>query len=372
MQSILDNLFQNRIKNSKSNYKKLQFLDEKGLQTQHFPEWAEVSTLVQFYKGMVRARSFDQKAIALQRTGKLGTYASILGQEAIGVGYGSAMETRDVLIPYYRDQAAQFIRGVSFLEMLLYWGGDERGNNFSVCQEDFPNCVPIATQATHACGDASAFKIRGEQRVAVTSCGDGATSKGDFMESLNLAGAWQLPVIFIVNNNQWAISTPRNLQCGSQILADKAIAAGFEGIQVDGNDVIAVHHAVKIAIEHARSGKGPLLIECITYRLGDHTTADDASRYRDSEAVKHAWENEPIKRLQSYLHEKGYWNEAKERELQQTYKEEVETAVDEYLATEPEQPEAMLDYLYDTLPTAYQQQRQQLIKRCAKKTKDNQ
>ncbi|MFL0796457.1 MAG: pyruvate dehydrogenase (acetyl-transferring) E1 component subunit alpha [Cellvibrionaceae bacterium] len=342
----------------------LQFLDEKGLQTQHLPDWADVPTLIQFYKNMVRARSFDQKAIALQRTGKLGTYASILGQEAIGVGYGSAMATEDVLVPYYRDQAAQFIRGVSFVEMLLYWGGDERGNKFAVCQEDFPNCVPIATQATHACGIASAFKIRGEHRVAVTSCGDGATSKGDFMESLNLAGAWQLPVVFMVNNNQWAISTPRNLQCGNQVLADKAIAAGFEGIQVDGNDVIAVYHAAKKAMEHARSGKGPLLIECITYRLGDHTTADDASRYRDAEAVKQAWENEPIKRLQSFLHEKGYWNEVKERELQLQYKEEVENAVEEYLNTEPEPPEAMLDSLYETLPAAYKQQRQQLINRC--------
>lgn len=365
MQQILTDVLPKTTNNNSAslNIAPLQFIDEHGLVATPLPPWAKNSdNLIQLYKHMVRARVFDQKAIALQRTGQLGTYASILGQEAIGVGYGAAMKSEDVLVPYYRDHAAQFIRGVTFLELLLYWGGDERGNNFKHCPEDFPNAVPIATQATQACGIASAFKIKGEHRVAVTSCGDGATSKGDFLEALNLAGTWQLPVIFMVNNNQWAISTPRHLQCGSHSLAAKAEGAGFQGIQVDGNDVIAVHHAVREAVAHAREGKGPLIIECITYRLGDHTTADDASRYRDNEIVKEAWEKEPVKRLQSFLHESGYWDEQKEKHLLQECKDSVEQAVADYLKTEPEPATAMLDYLYETLPSSYAKQREKILK----------
>ena len=194
------------------------------------PECPEAlsGVLVRLYRQMVLTRLFDQKAVALQRTGRIGTYAPTLGQEAIGVAIGALMQAEDVLVPYYRDTAVQLMRGVKMEEILLYWGGDERGSAFAdpAVAEDFPLCVPIATQALHACGVASAFKIRGEHRVAVTTCGDGATSKGDFLEALNVAGAWQLPVVFVVNNNQWAISVPRRIQCGAPTLAQKAIGAG--------------------------------------------------------------------------------------------------------------------------------------------------
>ena len=231
------------------------YLDADGRPCAELPPCAEDAELLErLYRQMVLTRLFDQKAVALQRTGRIGTYAPTLGQEAIGVALGALMRAEDVLVPYYRDTAVQLMRGVRMEEILLYWGGDERGSDFAdpAAREDFPLCVPIATQALHACGVASAFKMRGQPRVAVTTCGDGATSKGDFLEALNVAGAWQLPVLFVVNNNQWAISVPRGIQCGAPTLAQKALGAGFVGEQVDGNDILAVHARMQAALERAR------------------------------------------------------------------------------------------------------------------------
>ena len=264
-----------------------QFLDPQGEAVKALPPFAaDTAALVAMYRAMVLTRAFDAKAIALQRTGKIGTFASALGQEAVGVGVASAMEGDDVLVPSYRDHAAQFVRGVSMVESLLYWGGDERGSNFAGPRQDLANCVPIGTQVPHAAGAAYAFKLRREPRVAVCLLGDGGTSRGDFYEAMNMAGVWRLPLVIVINNNQWAISVPRHLQSAAQTLAQKAIAAGVEGRQVDGNDVIAVRQIVGQALDKARSGGGPTLVEAMTYRLGDHTTADDASRYRDAESVR--------------------------------------------------------------------------------------
>jgi pyruvate dehydrogenase E1 component alpha subunit len=198
--------------------------------------------------------------------------------------------------------------------------------------------------------------------VAVTQCGDGATSKGDFMEALNVAGAWQLPVLFLVNNNQWAISVPRAIQCGAETLAQKAIGAGIRGLQVDGNDVIALHEAINEALKHAREGKGATLIEAISYRLSDHTTADDATRYRDNDELKEAWEREPIKRLQTFLHQQGWWDEVQEKAWQDEVAQIIQNSVDEYLKI-PDQPvENMIDFLYAELPDALQEQRERIIR----------
>ncbi len=320
--------------------------------------------LVKFYQTMVLIRHFDKKAIALQRTGQLGTYPSCLGQEAFSTGIGYAMQADDVLAPYYRDQAAQYLRGVRLDQMLQLWGGDERGNDVGGnARWDLPNCVPIATQITHAAGIATAFKCRNERRAVVTTCGDGATSRGDFYESLNVAGTWQLPLVIVVNNNQWAISVPRDLQTGAQTIAQKALAAGIEGVVVDGNDVSAVYATVSEALDKARHGKGATLIEAITYRLGDHTTADDATRYRAAEEVNRAWEHEPIKRLQTYLHQKGLWDPEKEQALQEQVQNEVEQAVETYLTLPPQQPTDCFDYLFEELPAALAAQRDRLANR---------
>lgn len=315
-------------------------------------------TLATFYEAMTRARVFDGKAIALQRTGQLGTFASALGQEAVGVGVAAAMERRDVLVPSYRDHGAQFLRGMSMTECLLYWGGDERGSDFQGPRLDFPNCVPVATQIPHAVGAAYAFKLRKEDRVAVTFIGDGGTANGAFYEALNMAGVWNAPVVIVINNNGWAISTPRALESAAQTLAQKGVAAGVECRQADGNDVVAMHDVARRAIAKARAGEGPTLVEALTYRLGDHTTADDATRYRDPDAVRKEWTREPLTRLRAYLLAKGLWSKEKEAALLKRCAEEVENAVAAYLATPSPRCDAMFDHLYESLPRALQEQRE--------------
>jgi pyruvate dehydrogenase E1 component alpha subunit len=346
------------------------YLAPDGRLTGELPAWADdFNLLTRLYRQMVLTRLFDQKAVALQRTGRIGTYAPTLGQEAIGVAIGSLMHPEDVLIPYYRDTAVQLMRGVRMEEILLYWGGDERGSDFvePAVAQDFPLCVPIATQALHACGVASAFKIRGEHRVAVTTCGDGATSKGDFLEALNVAGAWQLPVVFVINNNQWAISVPRRIQCGAPTLAQKAIGAGFHGEQVDGNDILAVYDRMQVALERARTGKGPVLLECLSYRLGDHTTADDATRYRPAEEVKQAWLEEPIKRLQSFMAGQGVWDEGREQALIAECQAQVQKSVDAFDATGLQPPESVMDHVYAKWPSALAEQREWFLERTARR-----
>ena len=237
---------------------------------------------------MLFVRVFDTKSIALQRTGKLGTYAACLGHEATHVGIGASMRPEDVFAPSYREYGAQFMRGVQPREVLMYWGGDERGNDFAGPRNDYPWCVPIATQCLMAAGAALAFKLRKEPRVAVACCGDGGSSKTDFYAALNSAGAYKLPLVLCVINNGWAISVPRSAQTGAETLAQKGIAGGLHCLQVDGNDLIAVLEAMRRADERARNGEGGSVIEFMTYRLHDHTTADDARRYRGEDEVKAA------------------------------------------------------------------------------------
>jgi len=336
-----------------------QFLNENSEVCQPLPPFAEdPSTLISMYQDMVLTRVFDKKAIALQRTGKLGTYPSSLGQEAISVAVGHVMQSNDVLVPYYREYGAQFLRGVSMKEILLYWGGDERGMDFQGPREDFPICVPIASHGPHAVGLAYAFKLRKTPRVAVAFFGDGATSKGDFYESINAAGLWNLPVVFIINNNQWAISVPTKNQTHCETIAQKALAGGISGEQVDGNDIIAVRHAAEKALEQARNHGQPSVIEAISYRLCDHTTADDASRYRSDDEVKAAWEKEPVLRLRRYLEQQGHWDEAKEKQLLANCTQQVEAQVNLYLDTPPQPPESMFDYMFETRPHDLNQQRE--------------
>ena len=263
------------------------FIDSSGQEVAQLPPSIDDDSLVEFYRDMVFCRAFDKKAVALQRTGRLSTYAPLIGQEAIDVGIAHALEPTDVFLPYYRNVGAQILRGVSMVEQFLYFGGNERGCDFKKLAEDFP------TQTPHAVGVAMAIKLRREQRAAVTTIGDGASSKGDFYEAMNLAGVWQVPLVFVAINNGWAISVPYESQTAAKTLAQKAIAAGIGSEQVDGNDVTAVHDGMRRALDRARSGEGPYLIDMETYRLGDHTTADNASRYRPDEEVSAAWKEDP-------------------------------------------------------------------------------
>jgi pyruvate dehydrogenase E1 component alpha subunit len=340
-----------------------QFLDPEGKASADIPELARnVDELVKMYRCMTETRVFDTKAVNLQRTGKLGTYASCLGHEATHVGLAAAMQPDDVLAPSYREYGAMLYRGVDMSEVLLYWGGDERGSDFKGPRSDFPFCVPIATQCLHAAGAGMAFQLRNEQRCAVSVNGDGGTSEGAFYEAMNIAGARKLPVVFIVVNNKWAISVPIELQTASKTLAQKAVAAGIPGIQVDGNDVIAVRHWVERALARGRKGDGATLIEAVTYRLSDHTTADDASRYRKKEEVETARNLEPLIRIRRYLTDIGAWNEEKEAELLEQAAIKVDAAVQKYLNTAKAPVESMFDYMYAEVPELLEEQREHAMR----------
>ena len=345
----------------------LQYLDPDGkllVKEKELPDFArDLDHMVELYKLMVSTRVFDTKSIALQRTGKLGTYASCLGHEAAHVGIGSAMKDEDVFAPSYREYGAQLYRGVRPREVYTYWGGDERGNDYQQepARHDFAWSVPIATQCLHAAGSALAFKIRGEKRVAVCTVGDGGSSKADFYGAINIAGAQQLPLVAVIVNNQWAISVPRSIQTGAETLAQKAIAAGLPTIQVDGNDIIAVRKAMGDALDRARKGEGASVIEAVTYRLGDHTTADDARRYRENDEVEEARAKEPIRRLRAYLEAKKAWDQAKEDAWQAECDEWMDNEVNAYLETKTQPVTAMFDYTFAELPEDLARQRAEAV-----------
>lgn len=337
------------------------YLSPKGEVSCALPAFAAgAKELIALYRGMVLLRSVDTKAVSLQRTGRLGTYGVALGQEAVLIGTASAMRSDDVLFPTYRDNGALMWRGVTIEEILTYWSGDERGSDFAGPRRDFPICIPVGSHAPHAAGAAYAFKLRRQDRVAVCLFGDGATSKGDVYEAMNFAALHKLPVVFVINNNNWAISVPLRLQTATATLAQKAIAAGMPGEQVDGNDVIAVRASVENAIAQARAGNGPSLIEALTYRLGDHTTADDARRYRSDEEVQARWQEEPIARLKKYFVTQGVWTKEDEERLVAECQQQVEEAVQRYLALPPRPPASMFDHLYQQLPPALNRQRDEL------------
>ncbi len=343
----------------------LQYLDPEGKQVKkNLPDFArDLDYMVELYRLMVSTRVFDTKSIALQRTGKLGTYASCLGHEATHVGIGASLKPEDVFAPSYREYGAQLYRGVHPRDVYMYWGGDERGNDYQEepAKHDFAWAVPIGTQCLHAAGTALAFKIRKEKRVALCAIGDGGSSKSDFMGAINVAGARKLPLVAAIVNNQWAISVPRRIQTGAETLAQKGIAAGLPCIQVDGNDIIAVRKAVGDAVERARKGKGGSVVECVTYRLGDHTTADDARRYRSKEEVEDAWAKDPVKRLRTWLESKKAWNKKKEEKLQAECEDWMDKEVDAYLGTKAQPVTAMFDYTFAELPADLVAQREEAI-----------
>ncbi|MFC0676820.1 pyruvate dehydrogenase (acetyl-transferring) E1 component subunit alpha [Lysobacter korlensis] len=336
----------------------LQYLGPDGQPVAEIPEaFRDPASLLPLFKQMLFVRVFDGKAIALQRTGKLGTYAACLGHEATHVGIGGSMGPDDVFAPSYREYGAQFMRGVQPREVLMYWGGDERGNDFSGMKQDYPWCVPISTQCLMAAGAALSMKLQKKDGMAVACCGDGGSSKTDFYAALNSAGAYTLPLVLCVINNGWAISVPRKAQTGAETLAQKGLAGGLHCLQVDGNDLIAVLEAMRRASERARNGEGGSVIEFMTYRLHDHTTADDARRYRDEAEVKDAWTRDPIPRLRTYLTAQGVWNEEMEKAWAEECAKKVDVEINAYLETPVQPVEAMFDYLYADMPADLQTQR---------------
>lgn len=335
----------------------IQYLGPDSEVVTSFPAGISTDVLIRLYKQMTLTRALDNKAINLQRTGQMGTYPASTGQEAVSVGIGHTMQKADIFAPYYRDQGVFIQRGIKLSEILSYWGGDERGSNYAHNPHDYPICVPIANQTLIATGAALALQYENKPQAVVSTIGEGGSSKGDFYEALNVAGCWNLPIVFVVINNQWAISVPRDKQTGCQTIAQKAIAGGFNGTQVDGNDIVAVVDTMDKALQQARAGGGPTLIEAITYRLSDHTTADDASRYRDRAELQAAWDIEPLRRLGHYLENQGAWSQAQEQTLRDECATLIDKAVTSYLKQPPQASTDIIDYLFETLPTPLQEQR---------------
>lgn len=334
----------------------LQILDENGVADAKMTPKLPADTVRKMYEAMVRGRVFDETALKMQREGRIGTYASIRGQEASNIGPAFALDPEDWVFPAFRENGTLIARGLPMVNLFQYWGWDERGMQIPKNVNCFTIAIPVSTQIPHAVGFAWAMKMQKKRIATAVFFGDGATSKGDFSEGLNFAGTFALPIVFINQNNQWAISVPRTRQSAAETLAQKAIAYGFEGVQVDGNDVFAVYSAVREAVKKAKEGGGPTLIECFTYRMGDHTTADDAKKYRDLKEVTEWERRDPIRRLQLYMKTKSMWDEKYEKELLERIHKEVEDAVKKYEATPPPPVEDIFRYMYAEMDERLQDQ----------------
>ncbi len=329
-------------KEHKFSIEKIEILNEKGKVNSKLMPKLSKNKVLQLYSWMRLIREFDRKSLALQRTGKIGTYASMLGQEGTIVGSTSALRKQDWLFPSYRMSGGMIVKGARMDQLFLYWGGDERGMSFKKGINVFPIAIPVASQTLHATGFSWGAKIESKDLFSLVDFGDGATSKGDFHEAMNFAGAFNLPVIFLCQNNQYAISTPLKEQTASPTIAQKAIAYGIEGVQVDGNDIFAVYKVVNDAIKK----KKPILVEALTYRMEDHTTSDDAKKYRSLKEKKR-WEiKDPLLRLRLYLESKKWWNKNKESKLVEKVQIDVKKAVQKYLKTKPPKREDMFNYLF--------------------------
>ena len=327
----------------------LQVLDENGNCDESLMPKISNEEIRKAYEMFILLRVFDQKAFNMQRQGRLGTYIQYKGQEACQVGSAMALEDSDFIFPMYRNSGLLIARKQPIVQVLQYWSGDERGNIAPENVNNFPMSIPVGTQMIHAAGAGWAAKLRGIRQVSVTYFGEGATSKGDFHEAMNFAGVFSAQTVFFCENNQFAISVPRSKQTHAETIAQKAIAYGVEGVQVDGMDIFAVYKATKEAVEKARAGKGPTLIEAYTYRLCDHSTSDDASRYRSKEEFEMWMKKNPIDRLDKYMRKKGLLDDAYKDAVLKKSQEAVEKAVTEFEKIIPPGPKDMFNYVYAEL-----------------------
>src|SRR6202795_206824 len=339
-------------------------LDSDGnLDTALEPELSH-EDLKRLYRAMVLGRRLDERMLKLQRQGRIGTFAPIKGQEASQMGSVFTLMPTDWMVPSFRETAALLWRGWPIEKILSLFARRLEGGQPGPGQRDLPITIPVATQLPHAVGIAYGIQYRGEDAVVMAYFGDGATSEGDFHEACNFAGVWHVPVVFVCQNNQWAISVPFKKQTNSRTIAQKALAYGFPGIQVDGNDVLAVYAASREAVDRARAGDGPTLIECVTYRLGVHTTADDPTKYRSAEEVA-AWERkDPLTRFVAYLEKKNLL----EPGLDQAIDEEIARGVTAFEATAAADPLGMFDHAYAELPPELAAERAELEARLAATT----
>ncbi len=325
----------------------LRFIAEDGGRADRLP--FSVDELVRGYRAMVRARVFDERAMTLQRQGRLGVYPPYRGQEAAQVGAALALAADDWLVPSYRDTGAALTHGLPMSQAILYWRATPAGWRYPDDLRILPFYIPIATQLLHAVGVASAGRYQDADWVALTTIGDGGTSEGDFHEALNFAAVFSAPLVLLVENNGWAISVPTAKQMRNPRIADRAAGYGIPGVVVDGNDVTAVWHAAREAVQRARDGEGPTLIEAVTYRMGPHTSSDDPKRYRSAESTA-AWEaRDPVARLRTALTAMEAWDDERERAMAEELNEEWRTAVREAdEAPEPE-PQELVEEVFESM-----------------------
>ncbi len=326
----------------------LQVLDENGeVDVTLFPSDLKDEQVIEMYRQMCFARAMDAKVLSLQRQGRAVTYAPLIGEEATQVGSALAMRDGDYFVPNFRQHAVFAARGMPLDLILIYWRGYEEGLAIPEGVKALPYIVPVASQLPHAAGIAFSQRYNKTDNATITYVGDGGTSQGDFYETLNFAGVFKLPLVTIIENNQWAISVPRSRQSAAQTLAQKGFAAGMDVVQVDGNDVIAVYKAVKDALEISK--EAPTLIECVTYRMSMHTTADDPTKYRSDDEVAEWRMKDPISRLKKYLVKKGLWNDGLEETMQEDQKKTIDEALEKAEAFKPD-PKSIFEHVYSYMP----------------------
>jgi pyruvate dehydrogenase E1 component alpha subunit len=350
----------------------LSILDERGRVDPDLEPAIAGPVLLKLHRTMLLARRFDERLLSLQRQGRIGTFPPISGQEAAHLGAVADLRSSDWVVPAFREMAADIWRGRPLESIIVYNNGFNEGSRIPAERNDMPISIPVGSQILHAVGIAWAMKYRGKDDVAMTFFGDGATSQGDFHEGLNFAGVFQLPVVCVCQNNQWAISIPRSKQTRSQTLAQKASAYGMPGIQVDGNDILAVYAAAKEAVDRARAGGGATLIECVTYRMAMHTTADDPKRYRSDAEVEEWRRKDPIPRFQSYLIAKGLLSEDAVKAEEAAIAAEIQAAVER---AEEEMkglgdPLLMFEHAYAEVPAYLKEQRADFIRFTAEAQKE--
>jgi pyruvate dehydrogenase E1 component alpha subunit len=339
----------------------LSILDQSGQVDKSLEPQLSDELLLKLHRAMLLGRRFDERMLILQRQGKIGTFPPIKGQEA-QVGAAAALNPDDWIVPSFRETPVEMWRGKPMERILLYYGGYSEGGQIPDGLNLLPISVPVGSQMLHAVGIGHAIKYRGQNEVVATFFGDGGTSQGDFHEAMNFASVYQTPVVFICQNNQWAISLPRSRQTHSRTLAQKAIAYDMPGLQVDGNDVLAVYKGVKDAADRARRGEGPTLIEMVTYRLSMHTTADDPKKYRTEEEVREWEKRDPITRFEKYLRDKGILDDRKNRTVEEEVKTEISAAEHRWseLVEKGFNPLDMFDHAYAELTPTLREQRETL------------
>ncbi len=341
--------------------KQFQILDKTGkiVSKKYEPKFKK-EQLRALYEYMVLMRHADDKALKLQRSGRMGTFAQCTGQEA-QVAVGLAMQQKDWLFPSFRENAVMLIRGMPLENFYMVFMGNEQGNNMPKNVNVFPISVPVGSQVLHAAGVAWGAKIKKDSIVTVGFLGDGGTSEGDFHEAMNFCGVYKLPCVIVCQNNQYAISLSRDKQTASKTIAEKAFAYGFNGIQVDGNDPLALYVVTKEAVENARKGKGPTFIESNTYRLAPHTTSDDPGLYRSKKEEEKMKLCDPILRMRAYLKKKKMWTSKYEKELVLDVEKRIETAVKKAENNKPK-PEDIFNYTFENLPEDLKEQSDYLKK----------